>query len=141
VGVDGSPASRAAPCWALRQAEVTGSAVEAVTAWHFPVKASGYRWAPVTVMEAENFEESAASQLSETIAEVGDPASSVQISMSVQEGPAAERLVKAAKGADLLVVGSRGHGGFVGALIGAMSQHCAVHAPCPILIFHGAEGE
>ena len=49
-------------------------------------------------------------------------------------GHAADVLVRAAEGADLLVVGSRGHGGFAGMLLGSISQHCVQHAPCPVLI-------
>jgi nucleotide-binding universal stress UspA family protein len=52
----------------------------------------------------------------------------------VVEGAPAPVLLEAAKGADLLVVGMRGHGGFVGLLLGSVSQQCAHHAPCPIAI-------
>ena len=52
----------------------------------------------------------------------------------VREGNAAQVLLDAAQGADLLVVGSRGHGGFTEALLGSVSQHCVHHAQCPIVI-------
>jgi nucleotide-binding universal stress UspA family protein len=45
--------------------------------------------------------------------------------------------VRAASGADMLVVGSRGHGGFTGALLGSVSQYCVHHAPCPVLVLRG----
>src|SRR5690606_20853392 len=58
----------------------------------------------------------------------------VVVNQIVQEGPAARCLLDSAKGADLLVVGSRGRGGFTGLLLGSVSQQCAHHAPCPLVI-------
>lgn len=55
----------------------------------------------------------------------------------VKEGDAAQVLIELADGADLLVVGSRGHGGFTGALLGSVSQHCVHHSRCPVVIFRG----
>jgi nucleotide-binding universal stress UspA family protein len=52
-------------------------------------------------------------------------------------GHPAQALINAADGADLLVVGSRGHGSFAEALLGSVSQHCVHHAPCPVLIARG----
>jgi nucleotide-binding universal stress UspA family protein len=63
--------------------------------------------------------------------------SEVHVDATVAEGPAASVLVDAAEGADLLVVGSRGHGGFVGLLLGSVSQQCVTHAPCPVLVVRG----
>jgi nucleotide-binding universal stress UspA family protein len=140
VGVDGSDESRAALRWALRQAGLTGAVVQAVIAWHYPVMAGGYGWAPVSAMDATDFAEVAAKTLAEVVAEEADPASSVQVSTSVVEGIAAQVLLEAAKGAELLVVGSRGHGGFAGALLGSVSQHCAHLSPCPIVIIRGTAG-
>jgi nucleotide-binding universal stress UspA family protein len=138
VGVDGSPASRAALQWAVAQAERTGAGVQAVIAWHYPVMAGGYAWAPVSAMATEDFQEIAAKTLAETIADAVDPASSVHVDTSVREGIAAQVLLEAADGAELLVVGSRGHGSFTGAMLGSVSQHCAHHAPCPIVIIRGS---
>lgn len=138
VGVDGSPSSRAALAWAVRQAELTGASVDAVAAWHYPVMVGGYAWAPVSVLDGTNFAEITANALSEAISQTVDPTSAVKISTSVQEGNAAEVLLEAAQGADLLVVGGRGHGGFAGALLGSVSQHCAHHAPCPLVIVRDA---
>jgi nucleotide-binding universal stress UspA family protein len=137
VGVDGSPSSKAALKWAVRQAALTGSTVEAVIAWHFPPMYGGYGVVPVSAVEPANFDEIAAKALNEAVAEVVDPASSVRISTTVAEGNPAQVLLDAAEGADLLVVGSRGHGGFTGALLGSVSQHCAGHSPCPVVIIRG----
>ena len=55
----------------------------------------------------------------------------------VIQGNAAQVLLDVARDADLLVVGSRGHGGFTGALLGSVSQHCVHHAPCPVVVVRG----
>jgi nucleotide-binding universal stress UspA family protein len=59
---------------------------------------------------------------------------SVRVEARVAEGPAAEALISASHRASLLVVGSRGHGGFVGLLLGSVSQQCVTHAPCPVMV-------
>jgi nucleotide-binding universal stress UspA family protein len=134
VGVDGSRPSRAALRWALQQAELTGGEVEAVIAWQYPVMTAGYAWAPVSAMDGPDFEEFAAKELAEVLAEEVDPATDVQVRSSVVQGHPAHVLLAAAQDAALLVVGSRGHGGFGGMLLGSVSHQCAHHARCPIAI-------
>ncbi len=140
VGVDGSPSSQLALRWAVRQAGLTGSTVEAVIAWHYPAMYGGYGVAPVSAVDPVNFDEEAAKALNEVIAASVDPASAVRVTTKVAEGNAAQVLLDEAQGADLLVVGSRGHGGFAGALLGSVSQHLATHSPCPIVIIRGKDG-
>ena len=130
VGVDGSPSSMTALRWAIGQAKLTGAEVEAVTAWSCP---SGYGWAPLSE-GAPDFEGDAGKILFEALAEVSGIAPDVVVEPLVVQGHAAEALVRAAEGADLLVVGSRGHGGFAGMLLGSVAQHCVHHAPCPVLV-------
>jgi nucleotide-binding universal stress UspA family protein len=134
VGVDGSPSSKAALIWALRQAELTGASVDAVIAWHLPVAVGGIPFASAGTMIGADFEDVARMVLTAAITEAVDPASAVKISSTVVEGNPAQVLLEAAKGAELLVVGSRGHGGFAGAVLGSVSQHCAHHAPCALAI-------
>jgi len=136
VGVDGSQPSREALAWAMRQAEITGSSVDAVIAWHDPVVIGGMPHGPVAVLEQAAFGEFAATTLSNSIRDIGAN-SSVSVNPVVRRGNAAQVLLDAANGADLLVVGSRGHGGFAGALLGSVSQHCVHHAPCPVVIIRG----
>src|SRR5215469_10854424 len=136
VGVDGSQPSQEALAWAMRQAELTGSSVDAVIAWHDPVVIGGMPHGPVAVLEQAAFGEFAATTLSNSIRDLGAN-SSVSVNPVVQRGNAAQVLLDAANGADLLVVGSRGHGGFAGALLGSVSQHCVHHAPCPVVIIRG----
>jgi nucleotide-binding universal stress UspA family protein len=139
VGVDGSPSSKAALKWAVRQAALTGSTIEAVTAWHIPPMYGGYGWVPVSTADPMNFDEIAAKTLNEAIAECVHPDSPVRVTTKVVEGSPAQVLLDAAEGADLLVVGSRGHGGFASALLGSVSQHCASHSPCPVVIIRGKD--
>jgi len=67
------------------------------------------------------------------------PVGSIKVSATTREGNPAKILLEAANGADMLVVGSRGHGGFTEALLGSVSQHCVHHAPCPVVIIRGAK--
>lgn len=130
AGVDGSDPSKSALGWAIRQARLTGATVEAVIAWEFPAS-YGY---PVPVPSSVNFEELAWEVITLAIADVSDPDEQAMIRPTVVEGNAARVLVDASAGADLLVVGSRGHSGFVEALLGSVSQHCVHYAPCPVVI-------
>jgi nucleotide-binding universal stress UspA family protein len=137
VGVDGSPSSRAALAWAVRQAELTSAAVEAVIAWNDVVSFTGAALSPTGVPANSNFGEHAAAVLSHSINETVDPDGLVKVSSTVRRGNPAQVLLGESVGADLLVVGSRGHGGFTGALLGSVSQACVHHAQCPVVIIRG----
>ncbi|MGA5822032.1 universal stress protein [Kitasatospora sp. NPDC094028] len=130
VGVDGSPASVDALRWAVGQARSRGAVVEALTAWQYPV-ATGW---PVPVMEFEDLSGSYRKILDDCVREVAGTDPAVEVRALVVEGGAVQCLLDTARGAELLVVGSRGHGGFAGALLGSVSQHCVQHAPCPVVV-------
>jgi nucleotide-binding universal stress UspA family protein len=134
VGVDGSASSRAALAWAVRQASLTGAVVEAVIAWQFPY-AYGYATAAVPDID---FEELGRRAVTDAISGVSAAEPQVQIRYRVVEDNAAHALLEASAGADLLVVGSRGHGGFVEALLGSVGQHCVQHATCPVVVIRGS---
>jgi len=139
AGVDGSPSSVSALRWAIAQAGLTGAAVDAVIAWHYPVAAGGYGWAPVGMATAFDFEENAEKVLADAISTACGPGKGVPVRARVVEGNSAQVLLDACDGADLLVVGSRGHGGFTEALLGSDSQHCVHHAHCPVVVICGRE--
>ncbi|MFF7995785.1 universal stress protein [Kitasatospora xanthocidica] len=133
VGVDGSPASEQALRWAVDYAKAVGGTVNAIAAWEYP---AFYGWAGQGVPTVETFnpEELAGRTLSETVVKVVGDDPGVRISETVMPGGAATALLEAAKGAALLVVGSRGLGGFSGVLLGSVSRHLTEHAPCPVVV-------
>ena len=89
---------------------------------------------PPDLIDANALRESAQKALDETVAEVAGDNPDAYIERVVEHGSVAHVLVEAARDADLLVVGSRGHGGFTGSLLGSVSQQCAQHAPCAVVI-------
>ena len=135
VGVDGSDASREAFRWALEEARLRGWSIRAVRAWSDPyVVTPGF--AQPEDFEPEALREQARAALAATVADVVGEASEVEVEVEEQiaEGSPAAVLIDSAEDADLLVVGSRGLGGFTGLLLGSVSQHCVAHAPCPVLV-------
>ncbi len=87
-----------------------------------------------------DFRENAEKTLADAISVAVDPGSGVPVRPLAIEGNPAQVLLDAARGADLLVVGSRGHGGFAEALLGSVSQHCVQHASCPVVVIRGQDG-
>ena len=136
VGVDGSGSSRAALAWAVRQASLTGAEVDALTAWQIP---SSYGW--VMTDDVPDLEQLASSMLDEAIAQAASEVPGVTIRPVVVQGNAARVLLDAAKGAELLVVGSRGHAGFTEALLGSVGQHIVHHADCPVVVVRGPHND
>jgi nucleotide-binding universal stress UspA family protein len=133
VGVDGSEQSKAALRWAVEEARLRGVSVRAVYAWSLPPMAAGAGVVMVPALEdlRRNGEELLDTAISET------PTEGVQVERASIQGSPARVLVEAAKDADMLVVGSRGHGGFVGLLLGSVGQQCAHHAGCPVVVVRG----
>ena len=132
VGVDGSEASKDALRWAARQAQLTGASLEAVMSWEITAT-STY---PVPVPDGYDPASDAKDALNETVQSVLGQADGLELVPAVLQGPAANTLVHEARGADLLVVGSRGHGALVGMLLGSVSEQCVAHATCPVVVVH-----
>ena len=131
VGIDGSSSSAAAAEWAAHQAELTDSTLRAITTWHSPTN-FGY---PMPIPEGFDPAAEARKILDEAVAKLRASHPSVDIHTSVAEGYIAQILVEASSNAELLVVGSRGHGELAGMLVGSVSEHCVGHAHCPVLVF------
>lgn len=132
VGVDGSEPSKTALRWAIRQAKLTGGSVDAVTAWRYP---AGFGLA--RVIGKTDFERGTRKSLAEVLGEVSGPEPGVPVRPLVYEGHAADVLLRVARDASLLVVGSRGYGGFGSALTGSVSLNCMLHAHCPVVVMRG----
>ena len=132
VGVDGSPASIEAIRWGAGQAALTGSKLVAVTAWSIPAS-YGVAFGGE---DAIDWKSNATQALDEALTEaLGDSASTVE--RVVDQGHPAYLLTEASKDADLVIVGSRGHGGFTGLVLGSVSQHVVAHADCPVVVIRG----
>lgn len=141
VGVDGSPSSQAALSWAIGQAELTGATVLAVAAWEYPIAAGGYGWGPVVMAQDLDMESVTRKALADAVGRARPAGSQVTVEEQVSEGYPPSVLIDASARADLLVVGSRGHGTFADALLGSVSQHCAHHAKCPVVIVRARPGD
>ena len=133
VGVDGSEESRLALRWAFEYSQMSGAPLEAVIAWKIP---ASYGWP--TSYDDVDLEKRAQETLQETVRDVlGE---SAPVTRRLAHGHPAIALVAASEHAQLLVVGSRGHGAFTGMLLGSVSQHCVQHAHCPVVVIRGHHG-
>jgi len=131
VGVDGSESAQAALRFALDEARLRGASVRAVAAWHIPAAAYGGAFDPGLVAGLGPRTQEVLEQALERAAE---HAAGVDVEPVVREGPPARVLLEEADDAALLVVGSRGLGGFRGLMLGSVGQQCTHHAPCPVVI-------
>jgi nucleotide-binding universal stress UspA family protein len=129
-GVDGSESSKNALRWAAAQAGLTGSEIEVVTTWEYPPTLG---WAPPYPSDFDPNED-ARKALSDAVDEVLGTDRSLKVTLTVTEGHPGFVLSAASRGANLLVVGSRGHGAFAGMLLGSVSEYCAAHAACPVVV-------
>ncbi|GLY67782.1 universal stress protein [Amycolatopsis taiwanensis] len=131
VGVDGSPASRAALRWAVTEAAATGREVRAVAAWSYaPALEPGGTVLPVDEMAAAHRR-----TLDEVIARTVGKEPGVKVDALLIEGDPVDALLEASKDASLLALGSHGRGLLMTALLGSVSARCLRRATCPVLIF------
>jgi nucleotide-binding universal stress UspA family protein len=149
VGVDGSRGARDALRWAAEEARLRGTPLRVVHAWTFGYPGAGgggygypYIGGSADTVSGAGFNElreAAEALLEQVIADEATATDGLEIERRVMEGSAVDVLVHAVAEDDLLVVGSRGHGGFAGLLLGSVSQQCAHHAPCPVVIVRTAK--
>jgi nucleotide-binding universal stress UspA family protein len=130
VGIDGSGASTDALRWAARQAALTGSPLEVIMTWEWPASLGWSAPIPDGYDPETDIRQILDAAVEAALAEYPN----VTVDRRVVNGHPAPALVDASKGADLLVLGSRGHGEFVGMLLGSVSEFCTTNAHCPVLV-------
>jgi nucleotide-binding universal stress UspA family protein len=134
VGVDGSKPSHQALAWAGRFAATYGARLDVVAAWEYP---QSYGWAAISPEWSPA--EDMVKVLEDAVQFVFGDNPPDGLDLQVREGGAAKVLLDVSAGATILVVGSRGHGGFAGLLLGSVSANVAEHASCPVFIVHGEQ--
>ena len=135
VGVDDSEGSKNALRWAARQAEFTGATLEVVTGWDYP---AFFGFAPA-IPDDIDFSHAAELAQNQALDDVFGADRPARLETRVVSRHPALALVEASAGADLLVVGSRGYGGFADALLGSVSTYCVHHAHCPVTVIRPAD--
>lgn len=143
VGIDGSEPSKAALRWAARLAPTLGCTIHAVSAWQYPVLADGgvgLLGGAVLPDYTVPFdaEQVMTDVLEATLREVFPAGRPDGLTTAVVHGQPGAVMLDACDGATMVIVGSRGHGGFSGLLLGSVSTAVSQHAKCPVLVVHGA---
>jgi nucleotide-binding universal stress UspA family protein len=133
VGVDGSPASKAALRWAFEEAGLRRLPLTAIYAYEYPIVSTTSQALHLLETDFAAYRAAGERILDEALNEVAVN-TSVQLERVVTERPPAAALIEAAGEDDLLVVGSRGHGGFAGLMLGSVSEQCARHARSPVVV-------
>ncbi len=140
VGVDGSTSSREAIRWAIDEARLRKTKVDAVFAWQSPLVV-GVQYIPADLIDPEALDRHAQEIVDAAVAEVGEHATSRSRVVQSRECRLGVLLTES-RDADLLVLGSRGRGGFSELLLGSVGQQCVHHAVCPVVIVRPArDGE
>jgi nucleotide-binding universal stress UspA family protein len=134
LGFDGSECAERALDWAIDEAKLRGARLRVVTTWHVPALIYGAPgFVPVVATPLDEAARDWATRVARGAAERARD-QGIEAESIAPEGQASDGLIDASKRASLLVVGSRGHGGFAGLLLGSVSQQCAHHSLCPLVI-------
>jgi len=138
VGVDHSEGAKAALRFALEEATLRQATLRVVHAWQYAyIGATGFEGSlPALGGDIKELRDAAERDLDATLQEAIPETGTIELERRVVEDRPAAALVEESRGADMVVVGSRGHGGFAGLLLGSVSQQVAHHAACPVVIVH-----
>lgn len=133
VGVDGSEHSVDALRWAAEEARLRQVPLRVVASFATPLMSTGYE---VAVPDASDLAAASNTMLSAAIDTVRNEGAleGIDVITEVLEGHAGEQLIQISEHADLLVVGARGHGGFLGLLMGSVTTYVVNHAVCPVVV-------
>ena len=140
VGVDGSETAVRAARWAAWEARRRGAVLDLVAAWSVPMSSYGFGYAAVSDDLMKGQMKVAEDHLVAAVDAVRSEWAEADVETRTVEGQAAEVLIDESRDADLLVVGSRGLGGFRELLLGSVGQQCAHHAACPVVIVRHERG-
>jgi len=135
VGMEGSGGAKAALRWALTEARHRSCVVEVVTAYTptYVAAAPDFNYVPLDPVDLKGEVQAMQERVvNEVLGQVD--ATGVEVRRRMVKGRPVDSLIEAAAGAEMLVVGSRGRGGFRGLLLGSVSQQLAQHAACPLVI-------
>jgi nucleotide-binding universal stress UspA family protein len=134
VGIDGSQASERALRWGAEEARGHGAELYVVMAYSIPAPPVAVGLAQPPWRDEDEWRKDAQAALQATLHETLGKDPGIRVSTEVVEESPAKALIEASKRADLLVVGTRGHGGFAGMLLGSVSQHVTAHAVCAVTV-------
>ena len=137
VGVDDSEGSVAALRWAVEEAGLRDATLDVVHAWDYPYVGGELAGMAAYAIDEEEMTRSGKEIVDRALAAAGPAPAQLEARAVVVRGSDASVLIDRAKGADLLVVGTRGRGGFAGLLLGSVSQQVIHHAPCPVVVVPG----
>ena len=132
VGVDGSESSLTALLWALGEARLRNTEVEVIHSWSLQPMVDPMGFA--SFVPIEELSVAATNVVKDMMKKVEEFVGATKVTTKIVRGPAAATLIESAHDAELLVVGRRGHGGFLGLLLGSVAQQVAHHGPCPVVI-------
>lgn len=141
IGFDGSDFAREALRKGLWLAAKLGAPVRIVRAWTISNAPRPKTWSPGYVPPVDDFAQAVLDDLSAATASVRAEYPGVEASLEAPHGAAGRELIKASAGAQLVVVGTRGLGGFSGLLIGSVSDQVVEHAQCDVLVTRRASGD
>lgn len=134
VGVDGSEGSQRALEWAASEARLRNARLRVVHAW-LEIFVSGYFAAPA-VYERDAVEQAAQEVLDKAVASIPSGSPEIEIEKLLVHGQPDVTLLDQSKTASLIVVGSRGRGGFAELVMGSVSHRVVLHAACPVAVIH-----
>ena len=139
VGVEGSKGATEALRWALSEAQIRSCKVDIVTAYAptFVASATDFNYAPLEPLDIKSEIEKMQAEVLEDARAGSD--NSVEVECHILRGRPADTLIRASEEADLLIVGSRGRGGFKGLKLGSVSQQIVQHGNCPVVIIRAKD--
>jgi len=133
VGVDGSGNSLDALRWAAEEARVRNLLLRVVAIFNAPIMSTGYE---VVAPDPSDLAAASNTMLDAAVDSIREEGGleGVHVATEVVEGHAGERLIELSQDADMVVVGARGHGGFLGMVLGSVTGHVVNHAACPVVV-------